>query len=135
MRMTEEEYQQFQERRKAALQPTEKPTEDIPSSPEKDLQSKCEDYLRKLGLFFFHDRSRGDNVPGLPDLVIALWGGRTLWAELKSKSGATRKEQQRTLSRLLWLGHDAKIIRSYRDFVKTISDYRRDQDGNTAVPD
>lgn len=94
--------------------------EDVHDGLERDLQQDIEDYLRQEGLYFFHDRSRKMNAPGFPDLVIACWGGETLWWELKSKEGKPRKEQKLVRLQLLALGHEYEYIRSLRQAKEII---------------
>lgn len=88
---------------------------------ESDLQAKIEHWCRERGFFFFHDRSRGDNARGMPDLVIALRNGRVLWLELKSARGRLRPEQKRVRLMLLQLGQEWHEIRSFRQFVEVVN--------------
>lgn len=54
---------------------------------EGDLQSKVEGALKAAGYEVFHDRSRGVNPPGFPDVVAAsLARGRMIVAELKTRT-------------------------------------------------
>lgn len=102
--------------------PSVPPLSDPPpdSGLERDLQAKIEEYCKEHGYPFFHDRSRKCNVPGFPDLVIALPGGRTLWIELKSKSGRLDSEQKRFRLMLLALGHEWHMCRSFRHFARIV---------------
>ena len=88
--------------------------------PEHKLQAKIEKYCRDHGWYFFHDRSRGDNRPGHPDLVIAL-AGRTLWLELKSRNGRLRPEQQKVILQLLALGHEVHELKSFKRFLEIVN--------------
>lgn len=88
---------------------------------ERDLQDRVEDWCADNGYPFFHDRSRGKNVPGFPDLVIALRSGRTLWLELKSKSGRLSAEQKLFRLKLLALGHEWYEVRSYKRFLEVVN--------------
>ena len=89
-------------------------------APEYKLQSNIEKYLTDHGFYFFHDRSRGVNRAGQPDLVIALPGARTLWLELKSATGRLSPDQKLTRQMLLALGHEFYKVRSYRSFLEIV---------------
>jgi hypothetical protein len=88
--------------------------------PESQLQARIEKYLKENGFYFFHDRSRGANKAGQPDLVIALHGGRTLWIELKAAKGRMDKNQRLTRQILLALGHEFYEIRSFKLFIQLL---------------
>jgi hypothetical protein len=79
---------------------------------EADLQAEVEDWLTECGYYWFHDRSRGKNKPGHPDLVVALPRSVTAWIELKTKTGSMSKEQKEVAMRLGALGHPVIIARS-----------------------
>lgn len=124
MRWTDEQLQQYQARRAPKTQPSRCVSD---PGPEKDLQAKAEKLCREKGYHFFHDRSRGANVPGQTDLVIAMPKGRTLWVELKSRHGRLSADQKRVRMILSALGHEWHEVRSYQQFV-TILD--RDKEGH-----
>ena len=88
---------------------------------ESDLQAKIERFLTGKGFYFFHDRSRGSNAKGQPDLVIALPGGRVVWLELKSAKGRLRPEQKQVRLMLMHLGHEWYECRSYRKFLEIVN--------------
>ena len=89
--------------------------------PESKLQEKVERYLREKNYYFFHDRSRGVNKPGHPDIVAALPGGRVLWLELKTSKGKMSKEQKSTRLTLLALEQKFYEIRSFKAFLEVIN--------------
>ncbi len=123
MRLTEAqlaEYQERQRRRGFALPLSDDPI-DCTEEPERALQAVIETWCEQSGFPFFHDRSRGKNEPGFPDLVIALLGGRTLWIELKSKGGKMRKEQEQWRLRLMHLGHEHHVIRNFKRFLEVVN--------------
>jgi hypothetical protein len=134
MKWTEEEYQTFMTRRQTQKERAEvspvsiqngKPcvdTEAIDDALESKLQGKIETFLRGLGskCFWFHDRSRGENVAGLPDLLIWLPEGRFVAMELKRKGNKLSEEQRRTIARLLFLGHEVHEVRSFKQAVGII---------------
>ena len=88
---------------------------------ESELQSKIEAWCKERGYFHFHDRSRKVNTPGMPDLVIALPGGKTLWCELKRpKGGKVSVEQQRVILRLNYLGHCVVVVNTFKGFLREV---------------
>lgn len=105
LRWTQEQFETYQARRAipkhAGYVPLSSHSREIGASDvskpdpgrESDLQAKIERYCRDHGYYFFHDRSRGDNAKGHPDLVIAI-RGRTLWLELKSSQGRLTSKQR-----------------------------------------
>jgi hypothetical protein len=52
---------------------------------------------------------------GVPDLVICLPGGRTLWWEVKTPKGGIRREQREWASWLTSNGYSHRFIRSLED--------------------
>jgi hypothetical protein len=123
MNWTEEqlaEYQLKSARWKNGVSVQEVKGKEVDPGPESDLQSRIEDWCRNNGYPFFHDRSRGKNAPGFPDLVIALRAGKTLWLELKSKTGTMEKEQHQWRLMLMHLGHVHHVIRSFKAFLRIV---------------
>ncbi len=119
MRWTPEQHAEYVERIKRKFAP--KRTDPILNGvdePESTLQRMIETWCEEHGYPYFHDRSRGANRSGFPDLVIALPAGRTLWVELKSSRGRMSAAQNRWRMMLLHLGHEHHVIRSYREFLR-----------------
>jgi len=89
--------------------------------PESDLQRRCESYLDGRGFFCLHDRSRRANRPGLfLDVIAVLPAGRTIFFELKVKGRKPTREQAQTIARLLYLGHQVHVVKSFRRFVQIV---------------
>jgi hypothetical protein len=59
-------------------------------------------------------------APGVPDFIIALEDGRTLWVEAKAKGGKLRPEQAAWLSGLRSLGHVAAAVWSFDEFLQVV---------------
>jgi hypothetical protein len=51
-------------------------------------------------------------LPGIPDLILALPGGRTAWWEIKADGGRISPVQKAIFSRLDESGHKVTVIRS-----------------------
>lgn len=124
LRWTREELEAYQARRRADSSPqgTISLSGDHESDPdpEKELQRKIERFCEENRFYYFHDRSRGENKPGHPDLVVALTNGRTLWLELKSQTGRLTKDQKRIRLMLMALGHEFHVVRSFKRFLEVI---------------
>jgi hypothetical protein len=114
---------------------------------ERNLQAQCVAHLRKLktkGKLQFAPIPNGAVVagktkldrairvkrmkddgqlePGALDLIIALRGGATIWAEAKAGKGQTSKEQREFIALLEKLGHRHFVFRSLDEFVERLHD-------------
>jgi hypothetical protein len=124
MNWTEEEliaYQERQSRHKWGL-PIDVnnivPESEPDTGPESVLQLKIESWLDSHAIAYVHDRSRGRNRPGQPDIIAAMPFGVTLWIELKSKTGRLSVEQKIFQLKLLRLDHLFFEIRSFKKFLE-----------------
>jgi hypothetical protein len=116
MRFSQEQYEEYMSR----VRPQQPDAPEVPDpGPEALLQAKCMKYCREHGYPFFHDRSRGCNNAGFPDLFIFL-ENRVVLIELKAANGKLRKKQQDLRRTLSWLGHTVHVCRSYSGFIKII---------------
>ena len=97
---------------------------DQPDTPdpgrESKLQSRIMNHCRQNGWKVFHDRSRGKNEPGWPDLFIFLPEGRTVLVELKAGNKKLRKEQKDLRRVLTWLGHTVHVVRAFKTFLRIV---------------
>ena len=66
---------------------------------ERDFQSHVVTYARLKGWLCYHTHDSRRSEPGFPDLVLVK-GTRVIFAELKSKTGKTTKEQEQWLRAL-----------------------------------
>lgn len=87
---------------------------------EKSLLSKCLNYCKERGFPVWHDRSRGKNQPGWPDLIIFMHSGKTILIELKSAKGAFRTQQQLLARQFMYLGHEYHKVKSFKRFVEIV---------------
>lgn len=89
------------------------------------LQYEIAQKLRAKDYFFFHVPNGGTRnkneaakfaaiglKPGIPDLVICLQNGITLFVELKVSSGALSKPQQIVHRQLKTLSHHVLIVKT-----------------------
>jgi len=117
-RWTETQYQDYKIKTTDVL--TDK--QDAPDpGPESRLQRKIEAWCREHGYPCFHDRSRGKNAPGWPDLTIVM-RNRVVFIELKSAKGVLRKEQKQKRLEFYHLGHSIHVVKSFKRFLEIVND-------------
>lgn len=92
------------------------------SGPEKKLTAKIMQWCKDNGYPHFHDRSRGKNTAGWLDHVIALPNGRTLYIEDKAAGGRLTPEQKLMIKKLMILGHEVHVIRSFKRFLEVVDE-------------
>ena len=101
---------------------------------EKDLQSKCNKYLRDNGIIYWH-RQKGrthkpisqnflilDNVKlKYPDLIIMPFNAYCFFVELKTDTGKLSEEQINFMKYSEIKGYDFYIVKSYDEFLEVMS--------------
>jgi len=61
---------------------------------------------------------------GVPDMVILIEGGKTVFIEMKRKTGGTvSKEQKQWLERLRVLGFDAYVCKGAKEAIEAVQKY------------
>jgi hypothetical protein len=118
--LTEEEYQILQQRLNPSPNHFSGDTPD--PGPESRLLSKCLEYCKERGYPAFHDRSRGKNQPGWPDLLVFLPRGKVILIELKSAKGIFRKEQEALARQFMYLKHRWFKVRSFTKFLEIMEE-------------
>jgi hypothetical protein len=111
------EYHQRRQDRSAAKLP-HKDDEEPDKEKESVLQLKIESWLDSHAIAFVHDRSRGRNRPGQPDIIAAMPYGMTLWIELKAAKGRLSEDQKLFRLKLVRLDHLFYEIRSFKRFLQ-----------------
>jgi hypothetical protein len=91
------------------------------------LQRKIEKWLTDRGIAVVHDRSRGKNKPGQPDIIAAMPYGVTLWLELKGSKGRLSEEQKLFRLQLVRLDHLFYEVRSFRRFLEIAKTVMQEQ--------
>lgn len=76
---------------------------------ERDIERRLVNGVKKLGGRAFKWVSPG-NV-GVPDRIIILPGGRVVFVELKTETGAVRPVQKVMISLLRGLGCDVRVLK------------------------
>jgi len=94
--------------------------------PEAKLQVKILKWADSKGFPVFHDRSRGKNKAGWPDVTLCLPGSIVLFAELKSAKGVLRSEQLQLKQQMTYLQHHYYIVKSYKHFQEIIWELTHD---------
>lgn len=79
---------------------------------------------KKRMAFIQHHRALGWSK-GIPDLIIALRNGETLWVELKDgDNNNPTKEQKDWINKLKSMGHNAVVWRTIDDALEFIKGYK-----------
>lgn len=117
MRMSEDQLLAYQAR---FTKKSESCKDEEDEGRESLLQYRIECYCKDRGFYYFHDKSRGKNKAGHPDLVICLPKGRTVWIECKAKGGVLSDAQKMVMMQLLGMGHEWHECRSYKRFLDII---------------
>lgn len=89
---------------------------------EVDLHDQIEAECRRQGWYYRHarmDKKTTERI-GVPDFTIALPGGRTAWIECKAKGGKVSAEQAAAIAWLCKLGHIAKAVWSFEEFLEAV---------------
>ena len=122
MRWTQAEYDAWDAKVRPAREKTDRQEAD--PGPESVLQNKIKKWANDNGYvcqcFRQSRKARGFLVPGLPDCIIALPKGVTLWLELKGASGVLSKEQKMISLQLLTCGQKWYKIKSFKRFMEVI---------------
>ncbi len=94
------------------------PTAD--SGPESVLQDKIEQECRQRQWAFARtrmDKATTFTMAGVPDFIIAMHSGRTLYMEVKTKTGKQSAEQKGFQVLLEMNGHEYHLVRSFAEFL------------------
>lgn len=97
---------------------------------EKQLQKKCEDYLKANGLIYLHIQNNphaqrfraaaNKRLKGFPDFVIFQDFGTTIFIELKTEEGIQSPEQKEYQKKLESLDHFYFVVRTFENFVSIL---------------
>lgn len=74
---------------------------------ERTVESKLLNGVKRLGGLAWKVLP---GVAGIPDRVVLLPGGKTIWVELKAPGGRIREIQQVTHDRMRALGHEVVVL-------------------------
>ena len=93
---------------------------------EHELQKKCNEYLRKNNILYYH-KQRGrheknlSQSKGLPDLIV--WNnGCCTFIELKTMSGVVSEAQQDYFSKVTRSGFHSWVCRSFEEFIHALEE-------------
>ena len=83
---------------------------------ERDLQRQCENWLNDQGIWWDHDPDSRGKRPGIPDLKICYQGAFVV-AELKSRTGKVKPDQQKEMAVIRKNKGRTFIARSLDEFI------------------
>jgi hypothetical protein len=93
---------------------------------EADLHEQITQWCRRKGYLVVHSRMDlpTTTAKGVPDFIIAMDGGRTLWVEAKAKGGKLRQEQVCWMKALMVKGHKAFTVWNWEHFLMLVDNMR-----------
>lgn len=89
---------------------------------EKDIEKWLGERLKKLGCLYFKFVSPMN--PGVPDRIVILPGGRTVYVELKTEVGRLSNVQRWQIGRMRAMGADVRQVRGMdgaRAFLREVA--------------
>lgn len=86
--------------------------------PEESLEAKCRGIAHEVGGLFFKMNPSG--IVGVPDRVVILPGGRTVWVEFKAPFGRLSPVQKAVHAEFEKRGHKVHVVRSTLEFRNAI---------------
>ena|SRR6185436_13553585 len=89
---------------------------------ESELHAEIIDELKRRRLYFVRSRTdkRTTTQLGVPDFIIAMPNGKTLWVECKRKGNKLSQEQNITRHILIASGHRHAVVYSFQEFLNAI---------------
>lgn len=90
---------------------------------EAELHRMIIDYCQARGWPRVYSRMDVPHTSGIgtPDFVIAMPDAKTLWIEAKVGGGRVRPEQAAWIASLRILGHRARVVWSFEDFLEEVT--------------
>jgi hypothetical protein len=94
----------------------------IDLSPERVLHDRILKECRQRGYYVVHSRTDRKTTTdlGVPDVILAVPNGQTVWVEIKSRKAKLRPEQSYALAHLKKLNHRAYVIHSFTAFLELL---------------
>lgn len=90
---------------------------------EKDVERKLGAEIKKLGGLYYKFTS--PNLPGVPDRIVILPGGRVIFVELKTEIGRLQNIQKWIIEEMRKRDADVRVIRGWpeaKDFLQEIKE-------------
>lgn len=76
---------------------------------EKDIERWLGERLKELGCLYYKFVS--PSTPGVPDRIVILPGGNTIYVEMKTEAGRLSSVQKRQIARMRGRGADVRVVR------------------------
>ena len=80
---------------------------------EKDIERWLGERLKELGCLYYKFVS--PSTPGVPDRIVILPGGNTIYVELKTEAGRLSSIQKRQIARMRERGADVRTVRGMNE--------------------
>jgi RecB family endonuclease NucS len=96
------------------------PPEDAFTGKESELHRAIINDCQQRRYYVVHSRCDRATTQskGVPDLIIAMQGGKVVWVEVKVGKNKLSAEQTITRHVLLALGHDYHLVTSFSQWIK-----------------
>lgn len=78
---------------------------------ERDIERKLGEGIKKLGGLYYKFVS--PNLPGVPDRIVILPGGRVVFVELKTEIGRLSNIQKWIIEEMRQRGADVRVIKGW----------------------
>lgn len=90
---------------------------------ERDIEKWLGERLKKLGCLYYKFVS--PSTPGVPDRIVILPDGKTIYVELKTEVGRLSNVQQRQIARMRERGADVRMVRGAdeaKEFLREVKE-------------
>lgn len=109
-----------------------------PPEIESDLHRDILEYCEAQWPRWKYDHSRMDkrtrNTLGVPDFIIALPNGRTIWVECKRPGEKLSSAQQNFAAEMAKLGHTVHIVHTIQEFLQEVEKVLQTQPSTNHQP-
>lgn len=79
--------------------------------PESEIERKLGKEIKKLGGLYYKFMS--PNLPGVPDRIVIMPGGRVIFVELKTEIGRLSNIQKWVIEEMRQRGADVRVIKGW----------------------
>lgn len=106
--------------------------EEAKAMREKDIEKWLGERLKKLGCLYFKFVSPMN--PGVPDRIVILPGGRTVYVELKTEVGRLSNVQKWQIGRMRAMGADVRQVRGMDEARVFLREVAQEAAGGEVMP-
>lgn len=89
---------------------------------ERDIERKLGNEIKKLGGLYYKFTS--PNLPGVPDRIVIMPGGRVIFVELKTEIGRLANCQKYVISEMQKRDADVRVIKGWAQAQEFLEELR-----------